>query len=838
MSQIFIGEMGDSSEWTEEIMINGTSIKFKLDTGDSANGLPHKAIDAVRKQSKNPARTHKLQPTKNVLTGIGNGRIKPRGQINLPCNVRGREATPAATLNFYVTEENLAILGRAACEQLELVKRVNTVALESNTASKQDLTRAYADVFRGTGSYDREYHIRLKEDALPVIQPMRTVPYAKQAKLKETLDRLQRTGIIAEVHKPTDWVHNLVVTEKKDGSMRICLDPRPLNKAIRREHYRIPTPTDVQARLAGKQLFTVVDMQDAFWHVRLTEPSSYLCTFSTPWGRKHFLRMPFGIFSASEVLQQRNDETFSNIPNVHVIADDIIIAGKDDEEHDEALRTVMERARQKNVRFSPSKLQFKIPEVKYMGHLISKDGQKPDPGKIQAIAGMPKPRDRKEVERVLGMIKYLSPYIPHESDITLPLRNLIKGGNEWDWNFEHDKAMENIRRILTNDPVLTFFDVTKPVTIQSDASQTGLGACLLQENKPVAYASRTLTNAEERYAQIEKEMLAITYVCQKFHPFIYGKTVEVHSDHKPLETIMKKPLNRAPPRLQRMMLHTRRYDLDVHYVPGKALNLADTLSRAPVDDTSEANNDLTEDIEVMIHSFVDALPVTSEKKDLMIRATGEDEELQQLRLMVEKGWPDTLSAVPNGAKLYFHIRDEIHHSDGLLFKGQKIIIPKALRADMLKLIHESHLGAEKSKERARAVLYWPLMGQHIEETVNNCPTCLRFRKTNTKEPMIPQPIPNGPWRKIAADVMTFKGQDYLLVADYFSKFVEVPQLPDKTAPSINQGIEINLRPKRHSRGIDKRQHAVCKQRIPLVRSGMGFPLGDVITTIPSIQRTG
>ena len=159
---------------------------------------------------------------------------------------------------------------------------------------------------------------------------------------------------------------------------------------------------------------------------------------------------------------------------------------------------------------------------------------------------------------------------------------------------------------------------------------------------------------------------------------------------------MKKPLNRAPPRLQRMMLHTRRYDLDVHYVPGKALNLADTLSRAPVDDTSEANNDLSEDIEVMIHLFVDALPVTSEKKDLMIRATGEDEELQQLRLMVEKGWPDTVSAVPNGAKPYFHIRDEIHHSDGLLFKGQKIIIPKALRADMLKLIHESHLGQKNA----------------------------------------------------------------------------------------------------------------------------------------------
>ena len=158
-------------------------------------------------------------------------------------------------------------------------------------------------------------------------------------------------SVIADVEGPTEWVHNLVVTEKKNGSLRPCLDPRPLNKAIEREHHAIPTAGDVQARLAGKKIFTVVDMRDAFWHVKLSEPSSYPCTFSTPWGRKRFLRMPFGLSSASEILQQRNDDTFGDIDIVRVIADDLIIAGKDEQEHDTALLAVMERARAENVEF-------------------------------------------------------------------------------------------------------------------------------------------------------------------------------------------------------------------------------------------------------------------------------------------------------------------------------------------------------------------------------------------------------------------------------------------------------------------------------------------------------
>ena len=414
----------------------------------------------------------------------------------------------------------------------------------------------------------------------PVIQRCGKVPYARYDKLKHTLVDLEKRGVIASVDRPTEWVHNLVITEKRDGRMRVCLDPKPLNVAIKRERYEIPTPADMQSRLSGMCVFTVIDMQDAYWHVRLSPESSYLCTFHTPWGRKRFLRMPFGISSASEVMQKRNEEAFGDIQDVHVIADDLIISAKDEAEHDAIILRVLERARQQNVKFNANKIQYKVNTVTYMGHIVSAEGMRPDPRKVEAIVNMPRPSDRQGLMRLPGMIKYLAQYIPNESSITAPLRLLLKQDVEWSWQPEHDVAMQLVRETLARDTVLTFCDVRKPATIQADASQSGLGCGLMQQDRPVAFASRALTEAEQNYSQIEKEMLAICFACQKFHQYTYGKSIDVHSDHRPLESIMKKPIGKASPRLQRMMLQLQRYTLNVRYVPGKLMYVADTLSRA------------------------------------------------------------------------------------------------------------------------------------------------------------------------------------------------------------------------------------------------------------------
>ena len=175
----------------------------------------------------------------------------------------------------------------------------------------------------------------------------------------------------------------------------------------------------------------------------------------------------------------------------------------------------------------------------YMGHIVSADGMRPDPRKVEAIVNMPRPSDRQGLLRLLGMIKYLAQYIPNESSITAPLRALLKQDVEWSWQPEHDVTMQLVRETLAQDTVLTFYDVRKPATIQADASQSGLGCGLMQQGRLVAFASTALTEAEHNYSQIEKEMLAICFACQKSHQYIYGKSIDVPSDHRPLESILK-----------------------------------------------------------------------------------------------------------------------------------------------------------------------------------------------------------------------------------------------------------------------------------------------------------
>ena len=383
---VFVGGI-DRNEWHTTLKVNERDITFKLDTGADANVLP---LDVYRQVLSDVPMTR----TDTILTAFGNGRIHPEGEVKL--EVKCKETSMTKLLSFYVTSaSNIAILGCKACTAMNLVTRVAIDSVCNTTVlTKDSLLEIYGDVFTGIGEYKKPYHIEVDSSVPPVIQHCRKVPYARYDTLKQTLSDLEKKGIVASVDKPTDWVHNLVITEKRDGRMRVCLDPKPLNKAIKRERYEIPTPSDVQSRLSGMKIFTVIDMKDGYWHVKLSEESSYLCTFHTPWGRKRFLRMPFGISSASEVMQKRNEEAFSDIQGVNVIADDLIIAAINEIEHDAIMHRVLQRARRENVVFNAGKIQFKVTTVTYMGNIVTKDGMRPDPDKIEAIVNMPKPTDR------------------------------------------------------------------------------------------------------------------------------------------------------------------------------------------------------------------------------------------------------------------------------------------------------------------------------------------------------------------------------------------------------------------------------------------------------------
>ena len=401
-----------------------------------------------------------------------------------------------------------------------------------------------------------------------------------------------------------------------------------------------------------------------------------------------------------------------------------------------------------------------------MRNLASADGLKPDYRKIAAIVDMPPPQDVPSLQRLLGMSRYLSHYIQNESSITAPLRELLRKNTEWQWTSKHDAALEKLKNALICSPTWTFYDSTQPVTIQCDASQAGLGPCLLQHGRPIAYASRSMTKAETNYAQIEKEMLSIVFAVRKFHQYIYGKaSVVVENDHKPLEMIMKKSMDKVPPRLQRMRLCLQPYDLIVKYVPGKFMYVADTLSRAfPL--TASPNNctaDVNEKFDYVVHAVVKNFPIATSKLDEIKEATASDDTMQTVIRYCQHEWPRAQRNVPSDCRKYWHIRVTLYVHDGVVFTNDRIVIPAKLRPEMLKLIHESHFGVEKCKSRARELLYWPRISYDIECLIRECDVCTRFCNEHQREPLMSHDIPNARFYKIDVDIMTFKNIDYLVV---------------------------------------------------------------------------
>ena len=267
-------------------------------------------------------------------------------------------------------------------------------------------------------------------------------------------------------------------------------------------------------------------------------------------------------------------ELFEDIEGVKSIVDDLLIWGKDDAEHDARLKQVLYRAREVNLKFNSKKCQIRQEEAPYVGHVLSKEGLKPDPENIRAVQEMQPPENTKELKSFHGF-QYLTKFMPNMASESAPLRELLEKQVAWHWDQEQETSFQKLKQMVSSTPVLGYYDPSKPLTISVDASSKGLGAVLFQDEKPLAYASRALTPAQQQhYAQIEKETLAIVYGVQKFHQFTYGRPTEVESDHKPLQYTLNRPLHQAPLRLQKMMLTLQRYDLKVKYRPGPSCSKA------------------------------------------------------------------------------------------------------------------------------------------------------------------------------------------------------------------------------------------------------------------------
>ena len=405
------------------------------------------------------------------------------------------------------------------------------------------------------------------------------------------------------------------------------------------------------------------------------------------------------------------------------IADDVGVFGKDKAEHDANLHNLMKTSRRHGLVFNIDKCEIKPQSLKFFGLVFDAEGAHPDPKRTRDIEQMGRPANSTELQEFLGIATYMSPFLPKLSQQIAPLRDLLKKEAEFERTPSHDAVFEDTKALICRHVTLSYLRPEVDSVVQVDASSRGLGAVLLQNGKPIAFASKTLSDCEQRYANIEREMLAVVFGCERFHTYLFGKRFLVQSDQKPLEMIHRKNLAAAPQRLQRMLLRLQPYDVELRYKPGKEMALAGTMSRQPCRDKEQ----IELDVQITFVQF--STKILQELRG----ETQADDELCALKTVITDGWPERQSSLPATLRPYWSCRDELSIEDSLIMKGDRLVIPSSMQVQILAKLHESHQGIEKTRLRARATVYWKNINRDIDEIVRKCDVCQQMQRLTDRQ---------------------------------------------------------------------------------------------------------
>ena len=456
----------------------------------------------------------------------------------------------------------------------------------------------------------------------------------------------------------------------------------------------------------------------------------------------------------------------------------------------------MDRAAACGLVFNSEKCFIKQRSISFFGNTYTDAGIMPDPAKVRDIENMPVPENKEDLQRFLGMMTYLSQFIPKFSEKAYALRILTKDDVPWTWDTDQQKSFDELKQAIPKHAYLKYYDPTRPARLEVDASQKGLGAALIQSEKPVAFGSKTLTECQSRYSNIEREMLAVVHGIQRYHTYLYGRPFTVRTDHKPLVTICTKPLHAAPPRLQRMLLKIQGYNCQIEYRPGKEMILSDTLSRLP---NPENNDEIDLDVRVdgidleaedHEHQTIALINFSMHKQRKLQEETTKDPTLNAIKEIVYQGWPTNIKDLPVDMRPYWSYRDELAMEAGVLFKGRQIVIPESMREDILTQLHIGHQGIEKTRRLVRESVYWPNISKDIEQICKPCEACQKYQDGNKREPLIPHAVPARPWQFSASDLFEIGTQHYLMVADRYTKYPFVDAMP---SPVSSQAVANRLR---------------------------------------------
>ena len=458
--------------------------------------------------------------------------------------------------------------------------------------------------------------------------------------------------------------------------------------------------------------------------------------------------------------------------------------GNTDEEarrdHDNNLLTFLQRCHKKGIRLNRRKAVLRTKSTAFFGFVLTDQGVQIDPEKQKAIATMKDPKDVIALKSFLGMLSHISRFIPKLAEVVAPLRRLCNRDAKWHWGNEQRESFGRARSLVAQSMSLAFFDPAMATEIECDAGQYGLGAALIQNDQPVYFASRTMTPTETRYAQIERELLAVVYALKRFHYFIYPRKVTVFTDHRPLVNIMGKALVDVPLRLQKMLMEIQRYNISLIFRPGKEMKFADALSGCPMDTDSHH----IEEVRV-----IKTLPMRDTTLARVIENAKEDQTYQDLLKFVRHGWPEHKQKVPNHVREYFPYRGRFTIENDIILKDDAVLIPKKMREEIRNALCCAHLSTVKTLERANTCVFWPRMKAEIEQHKEHCEGCQKFPNVQRKEPLIPHEIPVRPWQKVAIDIAETNAKKMLVAVCYYSNMILVSELPQKpTTRSITSRL--------------------------------------------------
>ena len=759
------------------IDIGGVPVNMIIDSGASCNVVDRNQWEYLKMNSVKCVST---KTTKRIYPYGSTQPLSCAGTFTAEVTVGGDQKLE--NVEFVVIEgEGQPLLGRDTALKLGILK-LGPVVNSIHTERSDRVAEKYPECFQGVGKLkDFQLSISIDKEVKPVVQPTRRIPFHLRDKVSAKLKELEDLDIIEKVDGPSSWVSPVVVVPKAGGKdIRLCVDMRQANQAVRRERYPIPTVDEVFQDLNQGKIFSKLDIKWAYHQIELDEESREITTFTTHEGLYRYKRLMFGISSAPEQYQKVLTQVLQGCGGVRNIFDDIIVHGSTEEEHNARLDNVVRVLRDKGLTLNLEKCELNMSHVVFMGHMLSERGIGPAESKVKAVRDARKPETAAEVRSFLGLVNYSACFIPDLATISAPLRELIKKDVPFRWEHEQQDAFRELKHRLSSAETLAYFDKSAPTKVIADASPVGLGAVLVQEQqgefRVVYYASRSLSDTEKRYSQTEKEALGLVWACERFHMYLYGSDFELCTDHKPLECIYA-PKSKPCARIERWVLRMQPYNYTVRYIPGRQ-NIADALSRLTVEPSACTSSETSEAYVRFVAE--EATPVAMTTREIE-RASEHDPELIAVRECLLTGKWDTIEY-----KQYLPVRTELCAIGMLVLRGTRIVVPSELRDRVKSLGHEGHPGVVGMKTRLRAKVWWPGIDKEVEKHCKSCYGCQLVGQPTKPEPMKRTELPTAPWADLAADLLgPLPSGDYIfVVVDYYSRFFELRVTKSTTSEKI------------------------------------------------------